>query len=122
MVAMPGTPQIQNIIPAAYFETSSWSGIGIGLFATIIFMVMGWGWLTYRMKKLKEAGEGYGAHAEDRADKGQDVAERDRLIHADKGKDQSGDHDIGDQKRADIGARKEHAPVQENADKCQNRR
>ena len=41
MVAMPGTPQIQNIIPAAYFETSSWSGIGIGLFATIIFMVMG---------------------------------------------------------------------------------
>ncbi|MBE6102180.1 MAG: GntP family permease [Selenomonas ruminantium] len=64
MVAMPGTPQIQNIIPAAYFETSSWSGIGIGLFATIIFMVMGWGWLTYRMKKLREAGEGYGAHAD----------------------------------------------------------
>ena len=64
MVALPGTPQIQNIIPASYFGTSSWSGIGIGLFATAIFMLMGWGWLTYRMNKLKNMGEGYGAHAD----------------------------------------------------------
>ena len=33
MVSMPGTPQIQNIIPAAYFGTSTWSGMGIGIFA-----------------------------------------------------------------------------------------
>jgi H+/gluconate symporter-like permease len=68
MVALPGTPQIQNIIPAAYFETSTWSGIGIGLFATALFFLMGWGWLTFRMKKLKAAGEGYGSH-QDRGQK-----------------------------------------------------
>ena len=64
MVALPGTPQIQNIIPASYFGTSSWAGIGIGIFASAIFLGMGWAWLTYRMKKLKAAGEGYGVHAD----------------------------------------------------------
>lgn len=64
MVALPGTPQIQNIIPASYFGTTSWAGIGIGVFATAIFMLMGWGWLTFRMKKMKSEGEGYGAYAD----------------------------------------------------------
>lgn len=38
MVALPGTPQIQNIIPSSYFGTSTWAGAGIGIFATILFI------------------------------------------------------------------------------------
>ncbi|MDY3739315.1 MAG: SLC13 family permease [Selenomonadaceae bacterium] len=64
MVSMPGTPQIQNIIPSSYFGTSTWSGMGIGIFASAIFLLMGWGWVSYRAKKLKAAGEGYGRHVE----------------------------------------------------------
>lgn len=64
MVALPGTPQIQNIIPSSYFGTSTWSGMGIGIFASIIFLVMGWGWVSFRAKRLKAAGEGYGKHIE----------------------------------------------------------
>lgn len=64
MVALPGTPQIQNIIPSSYFGTSTWAGAGIGLFATILFLAMSMGWLTFRAKSLQAAGEGYGGHVE----------------------------------------------------------
>ena len=64
MVALPGTPQIQNIIPSSYFGTSTWSGIGIGLFASAIFLIMGWGWISFRANRLKAQGEGYGRHIE----------------------------------------------------------
>ena len=37
MVSLPGTPQIQNIIPAAVFGTTTWAGIGQGLLASILF-------------------------------------------------------------------------------------
>lgn len=64
MVAMPGTPQIQNIIPSSYFGTSTWSGMGIGIFATVVSLVMGWAWISFRAKRLKAQGEGYGSHVE----------------------------------------------------------
>jgi H+/gluconate symporter-like permease len=60
MVALPGTPQIQNIIPASYFGTTTWAGVGVGLFATILFMASAMGWLMFRSKSLKSKGEGYG--------------------------------------------------------------
>ena len=64
MVSLPGTPQIQNIIPSSYFGTSTWSGMGIGIFASAIFLIMGWGWVSFRAKRLKAQGEGYGRHVE----------------------------------------------------------
>ena len=67
MVAMPGTPQIQNIIPSSYFGTSTWAGVGIGLFATVVCMAISMGWLTYRTKSLQAKGEGYGQQAETQA-------------------------------------------------------
>ncbi len=60
MVALPGTPQIQNIIPSSYFGTSTWAGVGIGLFATVLFLGSAMGWLSFRAKSLKAKGEGYG--------------------------------------------------------------
>ena len=64
MVALPGPPQIQNIIPSSYFGTSTWAGVGTGLFATILFLGMSMGWLTFRAKSLQAKGEGYGGHVE----------------------------------------------------------
>lgn len=62
MVALPGTPQIQNIIPSSYFQTSTWSAPGIGIFASILFLLLGWGWIGHRAVSLKAKGEGYGSH------------------------------------------------------------
>ena len=62
MVAIPGTPQIQNIIPTAYFGTTTWAGIGLGLIGAALYFVMSWGWVSYRAKKLRAAGEGYGTN------------------------------------------------------------
>ena len=64
MVALPGTLQIQNIIPSSYFGTSTWAGGFIGIFATILFVAAAMGWLTFRSKKLQANGEGYGDHFE----------------------------------------------------------
>ena len=62
MVAIPGTPQIQNIIPTAYFGTTTWAGIGLGLIGAALYFVMSWGWISYRAKKLQAAGFGYGTN------------------------------------------------------------
>lgn len=62
MVSLPGTPQIQNIIPSSYFQTSTWAAPGIGLFASLLFLLIGWGWVGHRAKILKARGEGYGNH------------------------------------------------------------
>lgn len=60
MVALPGTPQIQNIIPAAFFGTSTWAAPVTSILSAAVYFVIAWGWLTYRYKKLKAQGEDYG--------------------------------------------------------------
>ncbi|WP_156290958.1 GntP family permease [Oceanobacillus salinisoli] len=59
MTAIPGTPQIQNLIPTDYFNTSATAAPIMGLAASL---VMGGGAILYLKKremKLKEAGEGF---------------------------------------------------------------
>ena len=56
MVSLPGTPQIQNIIPATYFGTNTWSGMGIGIFASVLYLITGWAWIIYRVSYLKKKG------------------------------------------------------------------
>ena len=65
MVALPGTPQTQNIIPTRYFGTSTWSGVGIGLFATVLYLAIALIWIGFRAKQAKKNGEGYGEHSEE---------------------------------------------------------
>lgn len=62
MVAIPGTPQIQNIIPTSFFGTSTWSAPVLGLIGAVLYFGLAWGWIDYRHKKLKAKGEGYGHH------------------------------------------------------------
>ncbi len=59
MTALPGTPQIQNAIPAPFFGTDAFAAPGLGIAAALIMFGGGTFWLTRRAKKLQAAGEGY---------------------------------------------------------------
>lgn len=41
MDALPGTPQIQNIIPTAFFKTTTWAAPWLGLIGGIFIFVLG---------------------------------------------------------------------------------
>lgn len=62
MTAMPGSPEIQNVIPMKYFGTDTFAAPVIGLFASALMLGLGMIWLTKRAKSAKLNGEGYGNH------------------------------------------------------------
>jgi len=60
MDSLPGTPQIQNIIPTTFFKTDTWAAPWLGLTGTVFILVVGLGYLNWRRRKAAAAGEGYG--------------------------------------------------------------
>ncbi|GEC91722.1 GntP family permease [Brevibacillus brevis] len=60
MDALPGTPQIQNIIPTTYFGTDAYAAPVVGTIGAIMVFVGGMLWLERRRKQAVAAGEGYG--------------------------------------------------------------
>ena len=60
MTALPGTPTIQNAIPAPFFGTTAFAAPGLGIIAAIIMFGGGMLWLNARAARAKAAGEGYG--------------------------------------------------------------
>ncbi len=68
MASIPGTPQIQNIIPTTFFGTSTWASPVIGIVSAVIYFALAWFWVTYRFKSLASKGEGYGNHAKNEPD------------------------------------------------------
>ncbi|WP_269206391.1 GntP family permease [Clostridium botulinum] len=60
MTAFPGSPQIQNTIPMPYFGTDAYASPILGIIAGMFMFGAGMLWLTYRVKKAKSIGEGYG--------------------------------------------------------------
>lgn len=61
MDAMPGTPQIQNIIPTSFFGTTTWAAPVLGLIGSLCIMGLGLAYLGWRRRAMQAAGEGYGA-------------------------------------------------------------
>lgn len=61
---LPGSPQIHNVIPTRYFDTTAFAAPVTGIIAAIITFSLGMLWLQYRAKKLRLAGEGYYSHLE----------------------------------------------------------
>lgn len=57
MTALPGTPQIQNIIPTDYFGTTPTAGPIMGIVSGLIMAVGGYFYLAWRGKKLHSKGE-----------------------------------------------------------------
>ncbi len=59
MTSIPGTPQIQNLIPMDYFGTSASAAPVMGIVAAIIVLVPGYIYLNRRVKKAREAKLGF---------------------------------------------------------------
>ncbi|WP_160141610.1 GntP family permease [Salicibibacter halophilus] len=59
MTMLPGTPQIQNIIPMTHLGTSPTSGALIGLVATAVVIPFGLWWLNREDKKYQKKNIGY---------------------------------------------------------------
>lgn len=59
MTAIPGTPQIQNLIPMEYFHTTATAAPIMGIVAALIMGGGGYFYLRWREKKLKANGEVY---------------------------------------------------------------
>lgn len=60
MDALPGTPQIQNIIPTNYFGTDAYAAPLVGIIGSVIVFSMGMLWLERARRKAARASEGYG--------------------------------------------------------------
>ncbi len=63
MDSLPGTPQIQNIIPTAFFGTTSWAAPVLGTVGGIFILIVGMTYLESRRRRAAAAGEGYGDQA-----------------------------------------------------------
>ena len=59
MDALPGTPQIQNIIPSAFFGTNSWAAPWLGVIGTVVILILGMSYLEWRRRVAVRNGEGY---------------------------------------------------------------
>jgi H+/gluconate symporter-like permease len=60
MDALPGTPQIQNIIPTTFFNTTTWAAPVLGLIGSVFVLVVGLAYIENRRKAARNRGEGYG--------------------------------------------------------------
>jgi len=60
MTALPGTPQIQNIIPTAFFGTDAWAAPVLGTIGAVLIFVFGMLYLEWMRRRAVAAGEGYG--------------------------------------------------------------
>jgi len=60
MDSLPGTPQIQNIIPTTFFKTDVYAAPWLGIIGGIFIFVCGIAYLEWRRRVALAAGEGYG--------------------------------------------------------------
>ena len=60
MDALPGSPQIQNIIPTTFFGTTTWAAPWLGVIGSICIIAMGMAYLEWRRRRAAATGEDYG--------------------------------------------------------------
>ncbi|WP_088099998.1 GntP family permease [Xanthomonas retroflexus] len=60
MDALPGTPQIQNIIPTTFFGTDTWAAPVLGTLGSVVVLAVGMAYLEWRRRAAVRSGEGYG--------------------------------------------------------------
>lgn len=59
MTAIPGTPQIQNIIPTQYYGTTAMAAPLMGIVAAILIAVPGYLYLEWRCRNARKKGLGF---------------------------------------------------------------
>ncbi len=62
MDALPGTPQIQNIIPTTFFKTNIYAAPVLGTIGAIFIFIVGMSYLERCRRKAAAAGESYGTN------------------------------------------------------------
>jgi H+/gluconate symporter-like permease len=77
MDSLPGTPQIQNIIPTTFFKTTGWAAPVLGTIGSLFIIVVGLSYLEWRRRAALASGEGYGSSLANEPQ----AAERDALPH-----------------------------------------
>ncbi len=60
MTALPGSPQIQNLIPMPYFRTNAFAAPGLGCIAGLVMFSLGMLWLNSRAARARRKDEGFG--------------------------------------------------------------
>jgi H+/gluconate symporter-like permease len=60
MDSLPGTPQIQNIIPTTFFKTDTYAAPWLGILGSIFILIVGLAYLDWRRRMAAAKGEGYG--------------------------------------------------------------
>lgn len=60
MDSLPGTPQIQNIIPTAFFKTTTWAAPWLGVVGAIFIFIAGMAYLEWQRRRAAAANEDYG--------------------------------------------------------------
>ena len=61
MDSLPGTPQIQNIIPTTFFNTTTWAAPWLGVIGAAFILATGLAYLEWCRRKAAAKGEGYGS-------------------------------------------------------------
>jgi len=62
MDALPGTPQIQNIIPTTFFKTTTWAAPWLGVIGAVFILIFGLLYIESRRRAALAKGEGYGTN------------------------------------------------------------
>ena len=62
MDSLPGTPQIQNIIPTTFFKTDIYAAPILGIIGALFIFVSGMAYLEWARRKAARNGEGYGTN------------------------------------------------------------
>ncbi|MBS0469349.1 MAG: GntP family permease [Proteobacteria bacterium] len=62
MDSLPGTPQIQNIIPTTFFKTDTWAAPWLGVVGSIFMLLVGMAYLGWRRRQAAARGEDYGSN------------------------------------------------------------
>ncbi len=60
MDSLPGSPQIQNIIPTTFFKTTTWAAPWLGIIGAAFILVVGLVYIESRRRAAQAKGEGYG--------------------------------------------------------------
>ena len=61
MDSLPGSPQIQNLIPTTFFKTDAWAAPWLGTVGAVFIFAVGMAYLEWRRRQAATAGEGYGS-------------------------------------------------------------
>lgn len=59
MTSIPGTPQIQNLIPMDYFGTTATAAPLLGIVASLLVGIPGYLYLDWRVRKARKEGRGF---------------------------------------------------------------